>query len=802
MAAYQAQVEDCSDAESDGGGLVTNFNETPAPDTPRTTSPSKANVATKRSHPSDLGVGDKAPAQEKVVTDDLQSESGYSCHTAATASSADSAQSTRSSRSPSSPPTSVASVPLKAPQRRPTVTSEDRKSSHTSTSSQSRKPLGRSSSTRPKERPAVLTRESRDSRASRESRERESRESREPRREAREAREARDEYSDPHNTSDFEPRVARGALVPATRRPPPREYYPTDQHSQRSDLASNYNPPSPTYHRQTYAHGSTLVQTGQTRRRASSTTRPTSYHGPPGQSYNSGAPSYPSPPQEHGPPPSISAYSVQPHYQQQSPMFSNMMAAPTPPGYYNAMPHQMQHQMQQSTPPYEYPRPPMPSRNSTSSYNTRPASAHYNPLVIQQDQGKQALPSARFPPQGPRPERQLQVYGNDSDSESDYSAPEVKQLPPAPRRQSIMAPPAKPTPPPKVTQTVATSTKRRPSLRHPPEYHSSHRLSQSQTLPERPRERELRESDKSRSAAPSRRPSVSRATTTTALVHSKGSNRVYDDDRSNGRVIVEQNRRRAPEYAVEERRRRREPTVYRDNGYDDANEKQRRRQSRVYDEEVEEKRHRRGSKVIRAPPPPPPPPPQDDDYSYESSTDEEPEPERHRRANRPRRPTVSEQQSSAQAYMNSTRGNREDLSDRIHSVVKGGSHISGPSEAGSSRSRGSDKQSQYRDEIRLRVDASAPLSLQFNGDMEGRNLQIVPVEGGMADIVIGNPGQRAETVYHASERGSERGGARKLIAANSHRRDAEERSVKSSRTAHSRRHTADRQPLRRTTNYY
>jgi hypothetical protein len=40
-------------------------------------------------------------------------------------------------------------------------------------------------------------------------------------------------------------------------------------------------------------------------------------------------------------------------------------------------------------------------------------------------------------------------------------------------------------------------------------------------------------------------------------------------------------------------------------------------------------------------------------------------------------------------------------------------------------------------EIWLRVDASAPLSLQFSGDMDGRTLQILPAENGMADIVIG-----------------------------------------------------------------
>ncbi|CAN9338657.1 unnamed protein product [Alternaria alternata] len=41
-----------------------------------------------------------------------------------------------------------------------------------------------------------------------------------------------------------------------------------------------------------------------------------------------------------------------------------------------------------------------------------------------------------------------------------------------------------------------------------------------------------------------------------------------------------------------------------------------------------------------------------------------------------------------------------------------------------------------KNEIRLRVDANAPLSLQFNGDMEGRTLRLIPGEDGMAELVI------------------------------------------------------------------
>jgi hypothetical protein len=42
-------------------------------------------------------------------------------------------------------------------------------------------------------------------------------------------------------------------------------------------------------------------------------------------------------------------------------------------------------------------------------------------------------------------------------------------------------------------------------------------------------------------------------------------------------------------------------------------------------------------------------------------------------------------------------------------------------------------------EIRLRIDASAPLSLSFNNEMEGRNIQINPAEDDTAELVIPSP---------------------------------------------------------------
>lgn len=65
-----------------------------------------------------------------------------------------------------------------------------------------------------------------------------------------------------------------------------------------------------------------------------------------------------------------------------------------------------------------------------------------------------------------------------------------------------------------------------------------------------------------------------------------------------------------------------------------------------------------------------------------------------------------------------------------------------------------DTRSDGGDEIRIRVNANAPLSVQFNGDMEGRTLRMVPGENGMAELIIsggrkeGRKEQRKEQVRH------------------------------------------------------
>ncbi|KAI4635842.1 uncharacterized protein J4E87_000799 [Alternaria ethzedia] len=65
-------------------------------------------------------------------------------------------------------------------------------------------------------------------------------------------------------------------------------------------------------------------------------------------------------------------------------------------------------------------------------------------------------------------------------------------------------------------------------------------------------------------------------------------------------------------------------------------------------------------------------------------------------------------------------------------------------------------------EIRLKVDPNAPLSLQFNGDMEGRTMQLVPTEDGMAELVI-TGGRDDESTYY-NPRESDMGDGQALIS--------------------------------------
>jgi len=201
----------------------------------------------------------------------------------------------------------------------------------------------------------------------------------------------------------------------------------------------------------------------------------------------------------------------------------------------------------------------------------------------------------------------------------------------------------------------------------------------------------------------------------------------------------------------------------------------------------------------------------EDESESESEEEERPTPLRNGR----RRPTEVENRKgkeriveaknkamAAEDYIIAQRGSQNPYADQIHKAAKTASRIpSGPSESASSRSNGSDKQSQSArtvttsnggNEIRLRVDASHPLSLSFNGDMEGRTLQLLPAENGMADIVIGNA-RGGESTYHGSERGSVLGTKQKALMASQARRDAEEMTERSSRSGRSRREGRERE---------
>lgn len=86
--------------------------------------------------------------------------------------------------------------------------------------------------------------------------------------------------------------------------------------------------------------------------------------------------------------------------------------------------------------------------------------------------------------------------------------------------------------------------------------------------------------------------------------------------------------------------------------------------------------------------------------------------------------------------------------------------VDGRSDAGSLSSRNTTKDD-TNNEIRLRVDANAPLSLQFTGDMESRTMQLVPTEEGMADLVIsGGRETRNRPFYRTHGKGYEAGLAR------------------------------------------
>ncbi|KAF2785712.1 hypothetical protein K505DRAFT_368868 [Melanomma pulvis-pyrius CBS 109.77] len=725
-----------------------------------------ANVAAKRSHPSELGT-DASPA-DKVVHADLQSDSGYSTAALSHASSADS--------TPSGPTSAPPPPPSPAVKRRPTL-SDDRKNS---SQSSPRKPLQRSgsvSSRRPRERRQTVTTE---------------------------------DCTDPNCT-----KCGPNALPSSRgRRPDPSpldsgldvSYPPFDQRSQRLDPAPSYvsSPQSPTYNRPgPYLQGSAIVQPAQSARRRSSSTqrpaRPVSYHaGDPGNGFWAPGMPYSNTLQDlRGPPPSMSAFTNMHH---PPPQMAPYM--PSAPNYYNpGLGHPMQTPPQYDVQPQ---RPQMSSRNS-SNYHTRgrPVSG-YGPTLVTHEQNPGAMPSARYAPtQNPRQDRYARDEPESESSECESS--DEEEAPPRNLRNGRIDRALMPPPPPPPSKTP---TPRRPSLRHAATtqvYNSG--MSQSQTLPERPRERDPRDSRSTRgsNAAPSRASSISRP----ALIQHPKAQSAFESAR-NAQVVVENSRSRRrqsyqsydKQYEAEEKRRaNRNSRIFPADGN---------RASKMYQDDGNRKPNstadsgNRSSKIFA----------NDSNRNSRIFAEDAIVPARVSRRQtdsdvRRREEMVAEKNIratlDADAYIRSTRGSNDPLIEKVHMAAKRASRVpSGPSEAESSRSKGSDKASRMSlsnrttvtngggsGEIRLRVDASAPLSLSFNGDMEGRTLHINPTDDGMADIVIGNPGR--ENVY--SERGSIYGSkAPKAIMA---RRDAEDSSVRSERSSHTNRRDGERRVLQR-----
>lgn len=543
-----------------------------------------------------------------------------------------------------------------------------------------------------------------------------------------------------------------------------------------------------------------------------------SYSGEPGAPYwVPGMPApYPSPPQDRGgPPPSASAYRNMPQYHHMAPAappiapYGPSLAQPSP---YYAPPYSLH----QTSPPYDaQPRPGLPSRNS-SNYGTRNGPA---PIVTQAPRDSQKY-SARYggQPQSATQARfpnQLQLKDQaDDDSECETSSDEEEEYEYEPEPKSRLTQRELMPPPRLVKQSRAKPP--RPALLHA---HTTQvgdldrgdrRRSQSIVATERPgRERAPRVNDipdrrtsRSRPAAPQRQTQSAYETPRARVVvnNSRADRRrsaqIYDqplettyEQYARERALVEARAERAAEVARAERAA-------------EITQAKHAAQAKAYEDryQAERKKQQRNSRMVFT---------TDtlhDDSDEDQDQEEELEPAP--LAARRRRPTdidgrkgkerILEAKSkritdAAEDYISAQRGSRDSYADQIHKAAKRASRIpSGPSDSGSSRS---DKQSQSNhtaltgsgsNEIRLRVDASAPLSLSFNGDMEGRTLQLLPAENGMADIVIGGS-RGGESTYHSSERGSVLGVGRKSIMANQARRDAEEMTERSSRSGRSRR---------------
>jgi len=168
-----------------------------------------------------------------------------------------------------------------------------------------------------------------------------------------------------------------------------------------------------------------------------------------------------------------------------------------------------------------------------------------------------------------------------------------------------------------------------------------------------------------------------------------------------------------------------------------------------------------------------------------------------------------------EAYQQRSRGDTgPQFNESIFKAAKRSSRIiSGGSDVGSTHSKASshDRSSRISQasqsnhttlsnsgngEIKMRIDASTGVNLEFVGDMEGRTIRLNPDgDTGFAELVIGAargketayPNERASIADRSSLAG------RRLMP----RREAEEASVRSGRSSRSGREERDRQPLGR-----
>lgn len=544
--------------------------------------------------------------------------------------------------------------------------------------------------------------------------------------------------------------------------------HPYDTRSQVSDPAQ-YPASSPRegrpprmYHT---AQGGPVIQPAISRRLSvnSRQARPTSYHGD--SSHNWQQPgmhsSHPSPPHEHGPPPSRSAGYGMPYGQPQinSPYMPQYPHQNPPAAFYQA-------QQMQPQPTYDQQRPPLQVRASTSS-----GYGHSMQPVVQVSRSDRPIPSARYhpntapPPAVSQRQQQRADYRNqnqydDSESESDSvteSEEEYEQDYHGSARR-IMAP--------LESRPQKGASKRRPSLRHahttpaPPAPESRPRRPQTVVVPDA---RDSRVRDRNHDPRPDRRSSMSRP----PLVPSIKSQSAYDTPQARvivegprssrrntlqayDRIFKEHHKSRQQEYN-EPRRTNRSSKIFDNVAVDYERD--------YYDDEEE------AEAVARAP-------------LRRRDTDAE----ARRRA---QRPVEVKQTVDAENYINSRRGDRETYADQTYEIAKKkSSRVSGPSEAESSRSRGSNDNG----EIRLRIGNDAPVTLSLNGDMEGRTLQLVPIENGMNELVISSNTRGGESIYRG-ERGSIRGERKAIMSASQTRRDLEEMTERSSQSSRRRRDT-------------